>query len=347
MNPRVVTVLSAREWEAALVAAARDTAAVRLVLRAYQPDDIERQRSEIDVVVAGAETSWVTPAQIGSWRRSGLRVVGIHAAGDEPGRLLLEAGGAHEVLPDDLPPAAILQAIRFLRPGVDVAAAEPSGKVVAVTGARGAPGRTEVALALATLWSRRHDVVLVDADLDAPSLAIRLGRPPRPDLTDVADAVRATGEIPDEAVHAVGGLKVVVGSHRPGEPPLRPALAEDVVEAAANGFEIVVIDVGPAHADDRLLKRADHAYLVCDASPTGLVRAARATAEWAGPLPVLVINRCDRKERAEVVAAARRWTGLEPSALVPEAPQVRAAARAARPPARAVTRPLRRLPVPA
>ena len=57
MTPRIATVLSAREWESAVVAMARETATVRLVLRAYQPDDVSRRIDEIDVVIAGAETA--------------------------------------------------------------------------------------------------------------------------------------------------------------------------------------------------------------------------------------------------------------------------------------------------
>ncbi|MCH8949176.1 MAG: hypothetical protein IIB87_02225 [Chloroflexi bacterium] len=53
MTIRVATVLSAREWEPGLVAHARDTAALRIVLRAYQPSDIETRAEDIDVVVAG------------------------------------------------------------------------------------------------------------------------------------------------------------------------------------------------------------------------------------------------------------------------------------------------------
>ncbi len=346
MTPRVATVLSARPWEAALVAAARESAAVRLVLRAFQPDDVARQRADIDVVVAGAETSWVTPAQVAAWRRSGLRVVGVHPAGDEPARSLLEAGGAHEILADDAPPDAVLQLIRFLQPGVPSAAGDEAGKVVAVTGGRGAPGRTEVALALAYLWARRHPTLLVDLDVAAPALAVRLGRPPRPDLTDAADRVRASGQLAADSIHRVGDLAVVVGSHRPGESQLRTTLAEDVVEAAAADYDVVVIDLGPAGGDDRLLKRADHAVLVCDASAVGLVRAARAAAEWAGPPPALVLNRVRRREKAEVIAAARQWTGLEPVAAIPDAPRVREAAGAARRPARPLLRALARLGVP-
>ena len=56
MTLRVATVLSAREWEPTLVSQARESAAVRIVLRAYQPREIEERADEIDVVVAGAGT---------------------------------------------------------------------------------------------------------------------------------------------------------------------------------------------------------------------------------------------------------------------------------------------------
>lgn len=345
MTPRVATVLSAREWESDLVSLARETALIRLVLRAYQPDDIDRGRADIDVVVAGAETAWVTPAQIATWRRDGLRVVGIYPAGDLPARDLLDAGGTHELLPDDTPTTGVLQAIRFLRPDAQLPPSSPAGQVVAVTGGRGAPGRTEIAVALAGLWAAKHRTLLVDLDIDAPALAVRLGRAPRPDLTDVADAVRGSGELPGAAVQQVGDLSLVVGSHRPGEPAIRPTLAEDVVDAAAAGYERVVLDLGPFQPDDRLLKRADHALLVAEASPAGLVRAARAAAEWSGPPPALVLNHVG-KDGAEAVAAARRWIGLEPAAVVPSHPKIREGARRSLPPHRAIRRPLRNVSLP-
>ena len=55
MTPRVATVLSARDWESGLVALARDTAEVRLVLRAYRPEEVEEEAHRLDVVVAGAK----------------------------------------------------------------------------------------------------------------------------------------------------------------------------------------------------------------------------------------------------------------------------------------------------
>ena len=50
MTVRVATVLSAREWEPMLVAHARETASVKVVLRAFKPADIESHAVDIDVV---------------------------------------------------------------------------------------------------------------------------------------------------------------------------------------------------------------------------------------------------------------------------------------------------------
>lgn len=332
MIPRVATVLSAREWESDLVALARDTASVRLVLRAYQPDDIESQAQNIDVVVAGAETSWVTPAQVASWRRAGLLVVGVYPSEDRPALELLEAGGAHETISDDVPVSSILQLLRLLPSVGERVSEDAEGHIVAVVGARGAPGRTEIALALAWNWAAQTRTLLLDLDLEAPSLAIRVGRPPRPDIADVADGVRSSGELAEGDVQRFGPISLVVGSHRPGEPPLRSTLVEDVVEAAAATYATVVVDTGPAQEDDRILKRSDHAVLVAEGSATGLVRASRLVANWAGPPPVLLLNRVPRGKVEDVVVAARRWTGLEPSLLIPDRRRIREAAASAAPP---------------
>ncbi len=85
MSIRVATVLSARDWEPGLVSYARETAELRIVLRAFQPHEIEEQAEDIDVVVAGGEVSWVTPVQIAAWQRAGLGVLGIHPQVPYPG----------------------------------------------------------------------------------------------------------------------------------------------------------------------------------------------------------------------------------------------------------------------
>jgi Flp pilus assembly CpaE family ATPase len=337
-------VLSARDWESGLVVHAKETAEVRLILRAYRPEEVEEEADRLDVVVAGAETTWVTPARIAAWRRRGLRVVGVFPCGDAPARQRLVAGGADEVLPDDTPAAEVVRTIRLLRPPAAPEAAAAEARLVVVSGPHGAPGRTEVALALAWQWaSTQRRVMLLDLDLAAPAIAIRLGRPPRPDLVDAAEAVHETGALPARAVAACGPLGLVVGSTRQAEGALPCHLVADVVAAARRLAEVVLVDAGARHGDDPLLKEADLVVLVAEASPVGLVRAARLTGDWAASQPRLVLNRLHRPQAKEVVAAARRWTGLEPAALVPERDVITDAARSARPPARVLRRALRRL----
>lgn len=332
MTIRVATVLSARDWEPGLVAHARDTALLRVVLRAYQPSDIEARANEIDVVVAGGEISWVTPRQITTWRRLGFSVIGVYPHGDTPSAQLLERGGANEVVPDSIDVAALVQAIRFVAPRSIQPVVQDRGTVTAVTGPKGAPGCTEVALAYASTRARHASVILIDADLDAPALAVRLGLSARPDLTDAADTVRATGTLDDQTIHRVGSLRLITGSHRPNEAPLRDQMISGVIEAAAARFDEVVLDAGTVGSGTTIVEEADAVFLVVDASAVGVVRAAQVTSQWTGPQPSLILNRVSRGAAAQVVDAARRWTGLDPVAVVPERRQVRRAATEARMP---------------
>ena len=340
MTVRVATVLSAQEWEPRLVAHSRETAELRIVLRAFQPDEIEERANEIDVVAAGAEVAWVTPAQISAWRRKGLSVLGVYPHGDTPAAAMLEAAGVDEIVPDDTDAESLITAIRFLAPPADRDASVDTGSAIAVIGARGAPGSTEVALGLALNAAERGPSVLIDLDLDAPSIAIRLGLAPRPDITDVADQVRATGRIDPASLHSVGSLEVVTGSHRPGEGAIRSTMVEDVVEVATSQYDTAVLDLGAAPPDDRILKRADQAILVVDGSAVGVVRAARLVAEWSGPPPQIVVNRAARHEHDQLIEAVLRWTGIEPVAVIDDRRSVRTAALRARHPDRQFRRAL-------
>jgi len=334
MTVRVATVLSARDWEPRLVAHARDTAAIRIVLRAFQPRDIEAHVGEIDVIVAGGEVAWVTPHQISAWTRLGCTVIGIHPPGDTPAASLLELGGAVEVLPDDVEMPALVQAIRFVAPSEAKTPTGQRGQVIAVVGSRGAPGCTEVACSTAMTHAQRARTVLIDADLTAPALAIRLGVAPRPDLTDAADMVRSEGTIDRSCVRRVGRMDVITGSHRSGEPPIREQMLEGLVEAAASTYEVVVLDVGSHPISDAFLGVVDDVLLVVDASPVGIIRAAQTTSDWFGPTPQIVINKMPPQNRSETIRAIRRWTGLDPIAVIADRPKVRRNAARAKPPDR-------------
>ena len=93
-----------------------------------------------------------------------------------------------------------------------------------------------------------------------------------------------------------------------------------------------MLDVGADAGVGAIVEQADSVLLVVDASAVGIVRAAQVTSQWMGPQPLLVLNRVDASNRTEVVDAARRWTGLEPAAVVLERRQVRRTTAAAKMP---------------
>lgn len=340
MTVRVATVLSARDWESQLVAHAHDTAAVRIVLRAFQPSDIEDHSTDIDVVVAGGEVAWVTPRQVSTWKRLGLGVVGVFPNGDQPASDILESGGANEVVPDTIDPAALVQAIRFVTPNAQTVRSDDRGGITTVVGTRGAPGCTEIALAYSLAQSTSQATILIDLDLDAPSIAVRLGLPPRPDIADAASSVRVDGAIDNSAIRSYDGLSVITGTHRQGQPGISSIMMQGLLDAARNEFDEVVVDLGAIRPGDEVVAEASRAIVVVDASAIGIVRAAQLTAGWIGPTPSLVLNRVQPHRVSDAIDAVRTWTGLEPAAVIPDHQAVRRATMAARRPNRRLTKAL-------
>ena len=343
MTLRIATVLAVRDWESSLVAAARESAALRIIVRAFQPSDIDRYLDDLDVVVVGGDTAWLTPAHIRSWRARGIGVLGVTPSGDRPAADLLVSGGVNEVVTDSIATEALVQAIRFVAPESIASVTETPGRTIAVVGARGAPGCTEVALAYAIDVASGGSCLLIDLDLEAPSIAVRLGLDPRPDLADAIDSVHQDGTIEPSCTHDVGSLAVITGPHRAGGSELRSNHLEGVVRAARNRWRSVVIDIGSSDSSRPILEVVDDVILVVDGSALGIVRAARLVEDWMGPAPALVLNRVDASTRAHTVEAARRWTGLEPSIVLPDRRSVRRAACSARAPERRFARTVARL----
>jgi len=329
--PRLATVLSAREWEGALVALARETAEVRVVLRAHHPEELESQAGRIDVVAAGTETPWLTPARISCWRRLGMQVIGMYPAGDRPARSRLLAAGVEELFPDITPATKVLRSARLM--GAARVQALSDSTTIVVSGPRGAPGRTETAFAIAWAAATDRSTLLLDLDLEAPSLAIRTGRAPRPDIADACDAVAQGGRLPAWATRRLGPLGLIVGSHRRPDDTVAPYAAADLVEAARASYAAIVVDGGPAPPTG-ILRSADHMVLVVGGSPNGLVRAAHLVDGWPWSTPLLVLNRVPPGGEADALAAARHCLGLEPAAVVNELPEIAVASRRPAPPHR-------------
>jgi hypothetical protein len=62
------------------------------------------------------------------------------------------------------------------------------------------------------------------------------------------------------------------------------------------------------------------------------------TSNWFGPTPEIVINKVTASNRVETIAAVKRWTGLDPVAVIPDRQRVRRNSASGRPPDRAFSR---------
>jgi hypothetical protein len=296
MRPTVATVLSGRSWEPRLVATARQTGRLRVAGRAYAPEDLRRYGS-IECVIVGSETAWLSKEFIHSWQRQGCRVVGLHPAGDQPGALLL--AGADLVVPHDQDPIDLVHRIGLLP--FNTTPASPQTTVTAVSGVRGSPGGTTVAMALGSVL---RDSIVLDAD-PSPGLGPMFGLPADggDDLTyDVA-----LSETCQVRVKSTGNWSKV------GAAVLPQTTITSQRQLRAN----VVVDTGLLDPQAALLRSADHIVLVVEASNAGIARAAITLDCWTLPEPTLVLNKV---RDPSAVVACRYLLGLEPAAIIPHVP---------------------------
>ncbi|MDI3331993.1 MAG: ATPase [Micrococcus sp.] len=248
----------------------------------------------------------------------GAELEGIPSGGHGPGDGAGPSEGASAGLSDELP---------------DADAAAGPARTTAVWGPAGSPGRTTVAVNLAVelaLAGRR--TLLVDLDTYAASAGVHLGL--LDESAGIAQACRLAdqgGITPDgvarSAVRArVAGttLQVLTGLTRSDRwPELRRAALDAVLEAAAEGWEEVVIDCGfSLEQDEELsfdipapqrnaatlagLAAADRILAVGTGDPVGLPRLIRGLDELdqAGTAVDAVVEVVVNQVRAEASGVA-------------------------------------------
>jgi MinD-like ATPase involved in chromosome partitioning or flagellar assembly len=229
---------------------------------------------------------------------------------------------------------------------------EREGRVIAVWGPNGAPGRTTLAIGIASEAARRGETVtLLDADPYGGAVATHLAV-----LEDVSGLLAATrlanaGELDPAALAGVArevhrGLRVVTGLPRPDRwTELRPQGLTELLAVARRLDDLVVVDCGFAVPPPTLdpfsdgpvrdettglvLEEADLVVAVANADPVGLTRLARALPDLLERCPgaelQVVVNRMrpslgwSRDEVEELV------TGVAPRAQVGFLPEDRAA----------------------
>lgn len=307
---------------------------------------------------------------------AGLAVVGLTPPGDEGADRRLRQLGVRFVLPADAASEVIAQAVleavtqlgadagpsmRYADPLAGLPAEVPpappepevvpgTGRVLAVWGPAGAPGRTTVAVNLAAeLAALGTSALLVDADVYGGVVAQALG------LLDEAPGLPAACRQANNGVLDVPGLAALAREVAPrlrvltGIPradrwtELRPAALEAVLALARSLAAVVVVDCGFSLEQDEelsydtaaprrngatltVLDQADTVLVVAAADPVGLGRAVRGLGELRegapGPQPRVVVNKVRRsaaggEPRAQVCETLRTLAGVEPIALLP------------------------------
>ncbi len=234
--------------------------------------------------------------------------------------------------------------------GEDEEAAEPAGRIIAVWGPTGAPGRTSVAVNLAAeLALQERSVLLIDADTYGACVGQVLG------LIDEAPGIAAaartaelgTLDLPTLARLAPvvdPGFRVLTGLPSSGRwPEVRADSMNHILELARRMAEIVVVDCGFCIEDDEELSydtraprrnaatvatiaAADEILAVGAGDPIGLQRLVRAIQELsrvsAHP-PRIVVTRV----RASVAGGAPerrvaevldRFAGVRVDVVIPD-----------------------------
>ena len=277
--------------------------------------------------------------------------------------------GLAPVLPADADAWAIAETLTAPAAAPSPAGTVPRGQVITVWGPHGAPGRSTLAIEIASELSRGgRRVGLVDADSHAPSLALLLGladegpgfavacRQAERGALDPAELDRICTPVPVRD----GSMSVLPGINRParwpelGERRVSAALgvcrdwAEyTVVDAAAalESDEEIVSDLtdGPRRNAAALaaLRAADRIVAVLSADPVGVARFLRGYSELraiVGAAPIAVVANKLRPgalgvdARGQVRRTLERFAGIRDVWFVPHDTRgVDAALLAARP----------------
>jgi Flp pilus assembly CpaE family ATPase len=249
-------------------------------------------------------------------------------------------------------PATAIRRPAGTGPAAVAGATSGTGRIVAVWGPAGSPGRSTIAVNLAAeLAELGRTTLLVDADSYGGAVGQLLG------VLDEAPGVAAACRLANHgrldraalagvAVQLRPGLRVLTGVTRPERwIELRPAALRIVLDIARSLAEFVVVDCGFCLEQDEemvydtvaprrngatvtALEVADQVIGVTAADPVGLARYVRAlpecTALASGRPALTVVNRLRRavvgpgEPRQEIASALERFAGVSDIHAVPQ-----------------------------
>jgi MinD-like ATPase involved in chromosome partitioning or flagellar assembly len=219
------------------------------------------------------------------------------------------------------------------------------GRVVAVWGPAGAPGRTTVAIGLADEAARLGmSTLLADADPYGGTVARTVGLSDETSGLALASRDAVTGRLDtvrlaQRSRQLRPRLRVLTGLSRADRwRELRPAGLPVVLDESRRLSALTVLDCGFCLEQDEAstgpqrnsatlaaLAAADTVLCVGASDPVGLHRLTRGLDELRealpGVMPLIVANRVTSPAASgDIAAALRRWGGVEASAHLPADP---------------------------
>jgi len=383
MSVPVLAAVTGASWEAALVAGLeRIPTGITVVRRCVDLADLLAAASTGTArgALLSADLRRLDRDALARLAAARVAVVGLYAPGDEHAETRLRQLGVVQLLPADSSPVDIAAAmsaalaVQDAGAGGSVAATawsqplealptdavpsdampvvEPgSGRLVAVWGPTGAPGRTTVAVTVAAeLAASGVPTLLADADVYGGVVAQVLG------FLDEAPGLAAAARLANNgqldvaalaaaAPQAAPNLRVLTGISRSDRwPELRPSALDQVWELARSLAAVTVVDLGFCLEQDEELSfdtaaprrngatiatlvAADTVLAVGAADPVGMQRLLRGLTQLnevvPGALPRVVINRVRRgavgaDPETQLAEALDRYAGIRDIAFVPE-----------------------------
>jgi len=380
----VVTAVGDR-WESVLVTTLERGTDARIARRCPDLADLLAVAGSglAEVALVSADLRSLDLTALDHLRECSVAVVGIYPPGDEQAELHLRQLGISTVIPADASAEVVQDALDALYavpdPRLDAEAtwsapgeqreaafdvlndvrddlhpdvAEPLGTIIAVWGPAGAPGRTVVALNLASELARLgQSTVLVDADTYGGCIAQSLS------LLDEAPGLAAATRSADQgtldlaalarlAPEVSAGLRVLTGIPKAERwPELRAAALEHVLTLTRRLARFTVIDCGFSLEDDEELSYdtlaprrnaatltslavADQVLAIGAGDPIGLQRLVRGLQELgtvAGPAPIVVINKVRSsavgiRPEPRIREALTRFAGIDDPRFLPDDP---------------------------
>ena len=307
--------------------------------------------SGCEVAIVSASTRYLGSALLAESDVAGVRLIGLVASDVE--RRHAASVGLLETL-DETSGWSDLEAVIA---GAGTGDAEPApprrGRVIAVWGPAGSPGRTTIAISIAAeLAAAGHSVVLADADTHSASVAPALGL--LDESPGFAAACRLAGagsldrleleRIGQRYLSGHGSFWVLTGIGRPSRwPELSTERVARTLDECRRWVDFTIVDTGfSLESDEEIssdlfaprrnaatlaaLRGSDHVIAVGSADPVGLSRFLRAHVDLIELLETdrvtVVMNRIRSSAiglnpAAQVTQALRRFGGISAPILVP------------------------------